>query len=226
MKRRIIFYILTLLWLIALVGCGKTAGEPTTVPDGEITAEATTENIVRAFSSAKLMSYSGAYAEDGTGEEVSGIAALTFVNDTGNFYQTLTLHVTDGENEYEFFITSLKPGALITVLDRAKTPYAGEEKSVAVTVAESSFFADIPEMHIDTFSLQVLDGVINIKNISGKDIPGDVYIYYKNKNENGYFGGITYRINCGAIASGELVQRGSAHLSAGNSEILFIDYEE
>ncbi len=154
----------------------------------------------KVFADARLFSYTGAYAEDGSDEEVSGIAALTFTNGTGNFYQTLTANVSDGENVYEFFITSLKPGARITVLERSKTPFSGKERSVTVTVKESSFFAALPE----TFAVQLLNGVMNLRNISDRDISGDVYVYYKNINADGYFGGITYRVNFGALAAGEL----------------------
>lgn len=191
-----------------------------------MSTETSVQPADEAFADACMFAYTGAYPEDGSDEEVSGIAALSFTNKTGNFYQTLTIVVSDGENEYEFFITSLKPGAHITVLERSKAPFAGEETSVTVTVKESSFFAVLPEMYPDTFAVQVLNGVMNLQNISERDISGDVYVYYKNKNADGYFGGITYRVNFGALAAGELAQRGSSHLSADNSEILFITYDE
>lgn len=86
-------------------------------------------------------------------------------------------------------------------------------------------FQEKPQMYKDVFELTVMDGIMNIKNISDKDIDGVIYVYYKNTRDGGLFGGITYRVPFDSLKSGELKQMSSKNLSKENSVMEFITYE-
>ena len=67
------------------------------------------------------------------------------------------------------------------------------------------------------------DGVIGIKNVSGKDL-GTVYVYYKYFQEGGaYLGGITYRVKFENVKAGASVEEKTSHFSKNSSEILMVD---
>ena len=78
-------------------------------------------------------------------------------------------------------------------------------------------------LHEDELNIQVLDGAVNVTNISDEAIPGNVMIYYKNKDNGVFLGGIAYKITIeGGIAPGEIRQKMAKHLSESDSEILFV----
>ena len=80
-------------------------------------------------------------------------------------------------------------------------------------------------IHADVLKLQGLDGALNITNISGEDITGDIVIYYKNSSSDMYYGGITYRVRLeGGLKDGEIRQIMSDHYSTSGSEVLFVTY--
>ena len=75
----------------------------------------------------------------------------------------------------------------------------------------------------DKLQLQVLDGALNVINISGEDITGDVVIYYKNAAADVYYGGITYRVRIeGGIKADEIKQIMASHFSDSGSKVMFV----
>ena len=98
---------------------------------------------------------------------------------------------------------------------REGTDYTAELKSLAL-------FDTPPSLHQDALAFQVLDGAVNISNISGADLTGDVVIYYKNFSQDLLYGGITYRVRIqGGMAAGEIRQIMAKHFTA-DSRILFV----
>lgn len=244
-KKLYIFLSVFMCLPIVLTACGNSGGEPSGTNASDIstyiagTSDATTSAAAPTSSSVEptgdvtqnagidvlgLLSYSGAYLEDGSDDAVENIAALRIRNDSGRAYQTLTLKVTSNGTVYEFFVTALLPGKEITVLERNRAEFGGDQEIYSCEISESSYFTEEPSMHADMFTIQTFSGVINLRNDSPSDIANDVFVYYKSKDSSGLLGGITYRVNFGALKSGELAQRASGHFDPENSEILFVTY--
>ena len=75
----------------------------------------------------------------------------------------------------------------------------------------------------DKLEVQILNGAINVTNISDEDITGRLAICYKNVAAGVYYGGITYRIVLeGGLKAGEIRQMTASHFSETGSEIMFI----
>lgn len=201
--------------LMSLCSCGKTdySPESTVMTSGEV------EMV-------SLFPYTGTYVEDGSDGEVNGIAAVTVKNDSGKAWQLLSLEVMAGEETYNFTVTALMPGMTLTALERDKKTLPADAQATYFGIIQSGEYAAVPSVHEDMFEAQVYNGIMNLKNITDKDMENNVFVYYKNKDASGFFGGITYRVNFGKLKGGELSQRPSAHLKQGNSEILFITYGE
>lgn len=184
-------------------------------------------NDIGGLEYGSLYAYSGAFVEDGTDEEVENVAALSVKNNSSNAYQTVSLKVKcENGEEYEFFITALLPGKAVAVLEKNRKQYDGTAPTGTPEITESSFYAFSPDLNADSFEINAVGSVINLKNISDRDFTNDVYVYYKNTADGNQLGGITYRVNFGALKAGELSQRSSLHFSADNSEILYITYGE
>ena len=68
--------------------------------------------------------------------------------------------------------------------------------------------------------------MLNIKNISGSDIGSDIFVYYKNIDENSdWYGGITYRtVAGGGLKVGELRQLPASHFKKESSKVVFVTY--
>ena len=72
-----------------------------------------------------------------------------------------------------------------------------------------------------------MEGALNLENISESVINAPIAIYYKNKSDGMYYGGITYRtVIENTMEAGEIVQIMTKHFSLDNSEIMFITYAD
>ena len=68
-----------------------------------------------------------------------------------------------------------------------------------------------------------MDGAVNVTNISGEDIEGNIVVYYKNAAKDLYYGGITYRITIeGGLKADEIRQVMTNHASDTGSRIMFV----
>ena len=80
-------------------------------------------------------------------------------------------------------------------------------------------------MHEDALQLDATDLTIKVTNVSGEDITGDIYVYYKTVANDMYMGGITYRAKIeGGLAAGASAECYAGHYTQKYSEILFVTY--
>lgn len=167
--------------------------------------------------------YTGIYMEDGTDEIVTGVLMLT-VEHTGSDtiqYAEITLPTENGDAC--FSLSTLPAGESVVLLEQSRMAHTGREDISAAVAANVAVFTDALSLHEDTLKLQVLDGAINVTNISGEDISGDVVIYYKNASSDMLYGGITYRVRIeGGIKADEIKQLMGGHFSASGSRIMFV----
>lgn len=170
-------------------------------------------------------SYSGKYVEDGTDAEVENIAAITVENTGSKNIQYAEITVTVGGKDFLFNASTLLPGTKMTVLECNHAAYT-EGDVTACGISVNAEFAEAPDTMTDRLTVQLLDGVVNVKNISDEDISTTVRIYIKNIEDGVYFGGITYRISLDSIASGEIKQLSASHVSADNSKVVFVTVAE
>ncbi len=170
----------------------------------------------------KVGSYTGAYLEDGTNELVSGVAMVEVTNTgtTGIQYGEITVEA--GGETWEFSVSTLMPGQTAVLLEQNRSPYtsAGDYQAQCRNVA---VFEQEPTLAEEQVKIQALDGVLNVTNVSGDAIEGDVVIYYKNYTAGVYYGGITYRVRIqGGMAPDEIQQIMTEHYSASGSQIMFV----
>lgn len=171
----------------------------------------------------KIGSYTGIYMEDGSDEVVSGVAMIIVTNTGDEYVQYAEVSLTYEKAEATFALSTLFPGESVVVLEKNRVSYSELSGEVDAKTNNVSIFNEIPDLCEDKLEVQVLDGAINISNISDENITGDIVIYYKNCAGDMLYGGITYRVRITrGLKTGEIRQIMSEHFNASGSSILFI----
>lgn len=166
--------------------------------------------------------YSGIFMEDGTDDMVSGVLAIV-VENTGNTDVRLAeIELSSGEQTASFKLTTLPAGESMVLLETGRMPYTDVDFTTSV-VKNVVLFQEPLSCCEDKIKIQILGGALNITNISGSDIIGDVVIYYKNASSDMLYGGITYRVTLtGGLKAGEIKQLTGSHFSESGSRIMFV----
>ncbi len=165
--------------------------------------------------------YAGIYMEDGSDEAVSNILMIQVENTTGKDLYLAQIKLEYGDKTAVFQVTNLPNGAKAILLEQQRMSFTAElpQGAVAENVAFTSQFS----MFADQVEVTALNGVINVKNISGKDIPEYIYVYYKNYASDLYYGGITYRIRIeGGLKAGEIRQVMASRFNQSSSRLLMV----
>lgn len=170
--------------------------------------------------------YTGLFFEDGTDEVVSNIVMLVVKNISNKDLQYAEIELTTDMRTLNFYVTTLKAGASVLVLELNRQSYILGEEYVEAKLNNDIFFQSELTVYEDVFKIGALDGAMNVTNISDKDITGEVIIYYKNRSSDMYYGGITYRTRIPGIKAGEIKQIMLKHFSPTGSEIMFVTYTE
>lgn len=173
-----------------------------------------------------IVPYTGKYVEDGSNDDVENIASVCVSNNAEKAWQYLDLEVKTKHETYEFELTTLPPKGQLDVLEKNRKKFKKNEKILSVEIKKCVEFTEAVSQHRDEFHVSIMDSVMNIKNVSEKDVNGTIFVYYKNLNENGRMNGITYRVRYDGLKAGELKQMASKNLSKENSKVVFIKYAD
>lgn len=166
--------------------------------------------------------YTGVYMEDGTDEVLTGIMMIAVTNEGEEDIQYAQIALPVGEETASFTLSTLPVGSTVILLEQSRMEYVPGEYTTAV--AENVvLFQEPMSLCEDRIEIQNLQGAMNVSNISGKDIEGDIYIYYKNSALDVYYGGITYRVRLeGGLKAGEIRQVVANHFSQSGSTVMFV----
>lgn len=168
-------------------------------------------------------SYTGAYMEDGSDDVVSGVLMIVVTNEGDRPLQYAKITMQAGEGTAVFSVTTLPVGASAVVLEASRLGYDRSVEYAGAAVEQAAWFDGELSLCEDRLQLQQLDGALNVTNISGGDLEGDIVIYYKNSSADMFYGGITYRIRLsGGLPSGATRQVMADHFSERGSTVVFV----
>ena len=204
----------------------ESSSQPTDIQDEKDPSAELNENHINLGNGLVITyigGYTGIYMEDGSDEVVSGILMIIVSNTTNTTLQYGKISLKAGETDAIFELTTLPAGKSAVLLEKSRLEY---DKTILYTDAKAentAFFQQEPSLMEDRVKLQLLDGVINVTNISDKDIDGEIVIYYKNAASDLYYGGITYRSRvAGGLKAGQTQQIAGAHASKTGSAAMFV----
>ena len=168
-------------------------------------------------------SYTGVYMEDGTDEVVSGVLMMIVRNISYETVQYSKITLQTGDADAVFELTTLPAGQAVVLLEKTRMAYDKNATYETAKTDNLAVFAEEPSLKEDIISIQVLDGIMNVTNISDSDIDGEIVVYYKNSAKDLYYGGITYRSRVtGGLKAGEVRQISGAHMSKSGTKVMFV----
>ncbi len=198
-----------------------TAGETETIP-------ATTAPVFQPIDLGQgliitdIGSYTGAYVEDGSDEVVSGVLMAILENTSEEALQYARISLMFGQTEAQFAVTNLPAGEKVVLLEQNRLD-CPETVPDSFSTADMLFLPSF-EMYEDMFAITGEKGLLTIENLSGTDISGDIYVYYKNSAQDLYYGGITYRAKLSGLKAGEQGIAQATHYNPTGSTILMVSY--
>ena len=206
------------------------ASEPAeTAPAGESQAAAPTldqtdYNLGYGLKITDSGQYSGMYVEDGTNEIVSDVMMLVIRNDGEKDVQLAEITALCGGEEYRFTLTNLAAGERAVLLEQERKAAAALSSAV---LDNCVLFSEPMGLCEDVLQIGGLDGMLNVKNISGADIQGDIYICYKYAARDLLYGGITFRVQIeGGLKAGELRQIPAGHYTPDGCALVQVTVHE
>ena len=164
-------------------------------------------------------SYSGAYVEDGSDEEVSDILAVTLKNTGSEIIRYISFKVYYGETTANFEATTVLPGTSVVVLEKNRITYPGDDFDTCEAI-DVAYFDEEPVFYSEFLSISGAEGQFIISNT------GSVVVYYKNVKDGRYFGGITYRATSSAgVKASESIILPARHFSPDTCRVMFVTYD-
>jgi hypothetical protein len=158
--------------------------------------------------------------------ESDGKLALVAENVSDVDVEYALLTVKDKSDSYTFNISALLRGTKVVLVCNEDAGFNAEEIYMGWKTENIINYEKAPVMNDDKFEVSVTDGSISVKNISGVDITSDVFIYYKNKQDNMLNGNVTHRIRVSGLKADSQTYVKADGLNESNCQIIFTDYDD
>jgi hypothetical protein len=190
-----------LLLMAVLPGCAKKQSGADVRPAGSGELECL-----------EYSSYTGAFPEDGTYRAVENVAAMRIRNGTGQYLDRAVVKCNIAGKEGVFEVTGIPPGGTVWVMEKTGMTIAEGDTFLAISTGECAFRPDAV-METDKISVTSRGSTLQITNESDETLP-ELCLYYKDVHPDGnYFGGITYRKECGTLEPGQTVKVEAPHFT-------------
>lgn len=170
--------------------------------------------------------YIGLYMEDGSDEFVDNVMMIQVQNTGDQSVQYAKITLTGPNGDAVFSLSTLLPGQSMVVLESARKPYFDGDVYTEAALDNVALFSETPGLLEDRLQIQPLEGGFNITNISGRDIPGEIAVYFKDTAGDTLYGGITYVARIPGLAADEVKQIMSANFTEKGSRVVFIGITE
>lgn len=168
-----------------------------------------------------ISKYAGIYMEDGSDEIVSDLLMIELENTSEEDLHLAQIILTYPNGTAQFQVTNLPAHRKVILLEQNRMAYV--EAMPISAEAKNVAYVEKFSMYEDKVQISTMDGVINVRNVSGEDITDDIYVYYKNTFGDLYYGGITYRVRIeGGLKKDEIRQLMASHFDADTCQLLMV----
>lgn len=179
--------------------------------------------MVRGLEIVDIGWYTGEYLEDGSNESVENILMILLANNGEEDIQYAEISLLVNGEPARFVVTTLPAGEQMILLEQNRMPFVSGASYTDAEATNVAVFKDTMDTKSSQLKIQGLNGAVNVTNISGQDIEGDIVIYYKNVYGGTMYGGITYRITItGGLKAGQIRQIMTKHFITDVSRIMFV----
>lgn len=156
-------------------------------------------------------------------DEYYGRLAVVAENVSDEDVEYALLTVKTRNSTLTFNVSALLKGTKAVLLCNESVGCDPNEVYTAWQTENKVVFENPPVMNDDIIEVQVADGSISVKNVSGKDIESDILIYYKDKKDDMVNGSVTYKIRVDALKEGSQTFVKTPDLNENNCQIVFTD---
>ena len=170
-----------------------------------------------------LLSYEGQYWEDGSGDEVRGVAALMLFNPTNRFISFGAFAVEQGGKHLYFFAYQLPPMSRCLILEKNRQAYSSQPVSQVRTLSVQWDYQEMSREQIDYLGFGPQLTLIN-RDVRQQE---HVTVFYKRyeKKENYYLGGVAYTAHFFSLETQEHRTVSPSHYDASHAKIVAIKLE-
>lgn len=171
-------------------------------------------------------SYAGMYMEDGTNEPVTDVMMLILENTAEADLQLARIYMEYSTFTAEFEVTNLPAGEKVVLLEKNRHE-ATAENHQGIEVKNVIYFPEAMSLQEERIKIEGHDGTLEVTNISGADIPGDIYFYYKHSASDLLYGGITYRVALrGGLKAGQSNMVIAGHYTPDTCRLLLAESKD
>lgn len=131
--------------------------------------------------------------------------AVVVDNKSDKSFRVLNFSVRMEGIDYHFSIKALLAGTRCFAVNLENKSHIGELSVPSVTLIKAEEYTFMPTLHLDEISISYTDRLVQVENISGRDLQG-VTVFYKQSYQGMLFGGAAFQLFMGAIPKGQIVQ--------------------
>lgn len=175
----------------------------------------------------KIYTATGYFPEDGSDDAIEDVLAVKMTNTSEKTLEYLTFTLDINGEVYRFAASTIPGEKSVYLFNTERKTAPVKITSIKGEEEFKIYFAEQPSIKPETLSYEVKNGSIVVTNTTDTDIKSDIVVYYKSTSENGYLGGITYRLRIsGGLAAGKSFNAYAPHALTHMTEIMFAQYEE
>lgn len=228
-------YILLMTWLVGfmLCACGENVSglearsavlpvfsDMPSEPGAAVTFPCT---LADGLVAEKLIAYDGPFWEDGTGGEVSGVAALMLCNTGPRMIEFGAVTVEQGGRVLHFFVYDLPPGSRCLVAEWLRQPFSEEEVRACHAGNLRWSYQELSREKVDYLGT---DGVLTVVNRTAK--AQNITVRYKRYDQEGdyFLGGMAFSAHFFGAEPQRPKALAPAYYHAGQARVVSVAVEE
>ena len=184
------------------------------------------ESVVAEFKSAQIGVTVDNWLKIIEIDEYYGRLAVIAENVSDRDVEYALLTVKTKNKTLTFNVSVLLRGTKAVLLCNEDVGSNPDEVYTAWQTENKIIFENSPVMNSDKFEINVFDGSISLRNISGEDMNSDIYIYYKDKKDDLVNGSVTYKLRVDGIKADSQTYIKAPELNDDNCQIIFTEYDD
>lgn len=164
--------------------------------------------------------YTGPFVEDGSNQTKEKVLGVILHNNTNQMMEACLLYMTASDGtQLQFMASAIPANADVFVLESSGYTYQ-ETETYSYADCVVAYVEDWHEYN-DIIEVKCINQAFEITNLSDKDLE-KVYVCYKNKVNDIYFGGITYRVTFSEVNAQQTYSKDGQHFNM-LSEVVYVD---
>lgn len=170
----------------------------------------------------RLASYDGPFLEDGTGDEVVGVAALVIENTGGTMVSEGSVILVQGERMLVFELTGLPPGACALVLEKDRQSNSADAIQACWGWVRREYPENMGQVGVEHTGL----GSLAFTNRTTEQIYKAEALFKNYDAVSGmYIGGISYLAEVAQLQAGETRVISPPYFAVGYSKVVRVAIE-